>query len=734
MKSTKIVFFVVLVCAVLGCESKLNQSQNLVPTIEAKIDAILADMTLEEKVGQMTQKSDDGDVKSGIRKGAVGSFLNIRDVRRRNEYQKIAIEESRLGIPLIFGFDVIHGHRTIFPVPLAEASSWDLDLMQKTASIAAKEARALGVDWTFSPMVDIARDPRWGRIVEGAGEDPYLGSLICRAKVRGYQGRDLSAPDTIAACLKHFAVYGAAQAGRDYHTTEVPIRTVRDIYLPPFEAGVDEGAVTLMSGFNDLNGVPVTGSKFLLTDVLRNEWGFEGFVVSDWKSVEQMINHGFVEDESQAAVRASSAGVDMEMAGSTYLENLPSLIRAGAFPEEILDTAVRRILRVKFRLGLFERPYVDPTLQETVILSPEHRAAARQAGAESMVLLKNENEILPVSKAAESIALIGPLADNRRGLIGTWALAAQDQDAVTVLEGLKNALGDKCQINYAKGCDTNSDSTDGFAEAVTAAGKSDIVILAVGEDAGLNGEGHSRTTLNLPGVQRQLIQEIQKTGKPVVMVLFAGRPLTIDWELENLPSILLAWHPGVEGGNALADVLLGDYNPAGKITVTFPRNVGQIPLYYNMKNTGRPMKPEDPYTTRYLDCPNTPLLPFGYGLSYTTFAYNNLKIENEVVTIPGIVNVSAEITNTGETAGHEVVQLYIRDLAGSVTRPVKELKGFKRIYLKPGETQTVRFDISTSDLRFYDINMDFNVEPGDFNLWVGPDSANGLEGAFTLKH
>lgn len=720
-----------------GCRSGMKQTTGLDPVIESKIDALLTRMTLEEKIGQMSQRSrrgedGPGDVEDEIRNGRIGSFLNLQDLAERNRFQRIAVQESRLGIPLIFGYDVIHGYRTIFPVPLGEAASWDLDLMEKTAAAAAREARAVGVDWTFAPMIDIARDPRWGRMVEGAGEDPYLGSLIARAKVRGFQGSDLSAPDTIAACLKHFAVYGAAQAGRDYFTTDVSLRTIRDIYLPPFRAGVEEGAATLMSGFNDLNGVPTSGNRFLLTDVLRDEWGFEGFVVSDYRSVKQMITHGFAEDQAQAAELAVTAGVDMEMVSRTYFDDLPSLVRQGVVSEDAVNTAVRRILRIKYQLGLFDHPYVDENLQETVILAPEHRALARQAVRESLVLLKNDNDLLPLSRNLKSIALIGPLADSRRDLIGTWALAARDEDTVTVLEGLKNALGPSCQIHYAKGCETTGVSTEGFAEALEAANQSDLVIMAVGESESQNGEAHSRTRIDLPGPQQQLIREIRRTGKPIVMLLFTGRPLTINWELKNIPAILLAWHPGIEGGNGIADVLLGEYNPAGKITVTFPRSVGQIPIFYNEKNTGRPRRERDRFTSKYIDSPNTPLLPFGCGLSYTTFDYSNLKVETPKVKIPGTVKVSADITNTGRRAGHEVVQLYIRDLVGSVTRPVKELKGFQRIYLNAGETKTVTFEFPTDDLKFYDINMEYNVEPGDFTVWVGPNSAEGLEGSFLL--
>lgn len=730
--------FIVLALIQTGCQPQLKQCKsNLDPAVESKIDILLEKMTLEEKVGQMTQRSKHGEdgpenIEDEVRKGNIGSFLNITQLQQRNELQRIAVEESRLGIPLIFGFDVIHGYRTIFPVPLAEAASWNIDLMEKTAAIAAKEARAVGIDWTFAPMIDIARDPRWGRIVEGAGEDTYLGSLITRAKVRGYQGDDLSDPQTIAACLKHFAAYGASQAGREYHTTEVPERVIRNVYLPPFKAGVEAGAVTLMSGFNDINGIPASGNKYLLTDILRGEWGFDGFVISDWRSVKQLIYHGFAKDESHAAILGSTAGVDMEMVSRTYFENLPGFVREGKIPEDVLDTAVRRILGIKFRLGLFDNPYVDPKLADSVILAPEHRLVARQAVRESIVLLKNENNVLPLDKNVKSIALIGPLADNRIDLIGTWATEAKAEDVVTVLQGLKNAVSDSCKVNYALGCETTGDSTEGFAEAIEAANNSDVIVMAVGESEIHTGEARSRTNLDLPGPQKELLKEINKTGKPIVMVLFAGRPLTINWSLENIPAVLLAWHPGVEGGNGIADVLFGDYNPAGKTTVTFPRSVGQIPIYYNMKNTGRPEEEDDRFTSKYIDAPSTPLLPFGYGLSYTTFQYSNLRIGSSKVSIPGTVKISADITNTGSVAGHEVVQLYTQDIAGSVTRPVKELKGFKRIYLMPGETKTVTFGLSTCDLKFYDINMKYNVEPGNFNVWVGPNSAEGLEGSFEL--
>jgi beta-glucosidase len=722
------VFLVFRPVAAQPHSTKLNE---LDPVIEAKIDALLAKMTLEEKAGQMSQagksgKQLPGSVEGEIKKGQLSSFYDVADVERRNALQKIAVEETRLGIPLMFGFDVIHGLRTVFPVPLAEAASWDLALMEKTAHLAAREARALGIDWTFSPMVDICREPRWGRIVEGTGEDPFLGSLIARAKVRGYQGDDLSSPDTIAACVKHFAAYGAPEGGREYNTAEVSMRTLRDIYLPPFKAAVEAGAATLMSGYDDLDGVPATSSRQLLTDILRTEWGFNGFVVSDWASVEQLVDHGIAKDKSEAGTLALTAGVDMEMVSRVYIENLPRLIREGKFSEAILDTAVRRILRIKFRLGLFDRPYVDPKLQEKVILAPEHRQVARQAARESIVLLKNEGNLLPLAKTVKSIALIGPLADHRKVMLGTWSTGARAEDATTLLEGLKKAVGDSCKINYASGCDTDGGSTNGFAAAIEVANNSDLVLLAVGESEKHNGESHSRASLDLPGRQNDLLKLMKQIGKPMVVVLFAGRPLTINWALENVPSILLAWHPGVEGGNAISDVLFGDYNPAGKITVTFPRAVGQIPAYYNRKNTGRPE------LAKYMDLSIAPLLPFGFGLSYTKFQYGNLQIENPKAAIPGTVRVSADISNRGSVAGHEVVQLYVHDIAASVTRPIKELKGFERIYLKSGETKTVTFNLPTSDLKFFDINLEEKVEPGDFKVWVGPSSAEGLEGQFEL--
>jgi len=738
MKTYNLLVLCILSAALLsGCEAGLKrQAENLDSEIEKQIDEFLRKMTLEEKVGQMTQPGKHGedgpsDIEDEVRKGKVGSFLDITDIKQRNHLQKIAVEQTRLGIPLIFAFDVIHGYRTIFPVPLAEATSWDIELIERTAEIAAKEARAAGIDWTFSPMIDIARDPRWGRIVEGAGEDPYLGSLIARAKVRGYQGNDYSDPERLAACLKHFAAYGAVQAGREYNTTEISERVLRNVYLPPFKAGVKEGAATLMSGFNDLDGIPASGNSYILTDILRGEWGFDGLVVSDWRSVKQLIYHGQAKDEEAAGIIGASAGVDMEMVSRTY-ENLPRLVRQGKFPEEVIDQAVRRILRIKIRAGLFDNPYADEKLGASVMLHPEHLKIAREMVRSSMVLLKNKGNYLPLSKGVKSIALIGPLADNRKDMLGTWAGIGKETDVVTVLEGIEQTVASDCIVHYAKGCDVLGDSKEDFAEAIEAARQSEVVIMAMGESVELNGEGHSRTSLDLPGVQRELIQEIYKTGKPVVVLLFTGRPLTINWVYENIPAILIAWHPGIQAGTGIADVIFGDYNPSGKLTVTFPRNVGQIPIYYNAKNTGRPPDANDRWTSKYIDVPWTPLIPFGYGLSYTVFEYSNLQIAKTKVVLDEPILIKADVTNTGNRAGQEVVQLYIRDLVGSVTRPVKELKGFKKIFLNPGETKTVTFNLSQDNLKFYNRQMNFVVEPGEFKVWVGPNSAEGLESGFEI--
>ncbi|MCA1603456.1 MAG: glycoside hydrolase family 3 C-terminal domain-containing protein, partial [Acidobacteria bacterium] len=594
-----------------------------------------------------------------------------------NELQNVAMEESRLKIPLLFGFDVIHGYRTIFPIPLGEASSWDPAAVERAAAIAAAETRAAGVHWTFAPMVDIARDPRWGRIMEGSGEDPFLGSAMARARVLGFQGRDYSAPDKVLACAKHWVAYGAAEAGRDYNTTDLSEWTLREVYFPPFKAALDAGAGTFMSAFNALNGVPTSANPFTLTKVLRSEWKFDGFVVSDYTAVEELIKHGVAANETEAAHAALNAGVDMEMVSRLYNKHGAQLLKEGRVSSSTIDEAVRRILRIKFRLGLFDHPYADEARERRVIFSPEKRAAAREIAARSMILLKNDNVILPLSKNVRSIGLIGPLADSQKDMIGAWSGDGRAEDAVTLLQGIKSKLGPQAKINYAKGCEITGDKTDGFDEAVRAAKGSDVVILAIGESAEMSGEASSRSSLDLPGRQLDLVKAVQATGKPVVVVLMNGRPLTVNWIAENTPAILETWFAGTEAGNAIADVLFGDVNPGGKLPVTFPRSVGQIPLYYNHMNTGRPPDPNSKWTSKYLDIDWKPLFPFGYGLSYTQFALSNLQLSAPGIRPDGNLTVSVDVQNTGRRTGDEVVQLYIRDVAASRTRPVKELKGFE---------------------------------------------------------
>ncbi len=677
-------------------------------------------MTLEEKFGQLQQLDGGGNENSRpehrdlVRKGLLGSTLNVRGAQRTNELQRIAVEESRLKIPLVFGFDVIHGYRTILPVPLAEASSWDPAAAEKSAAIAAAEARSAGVHWTFAPMVDIARDARWGRIVEGSGEDPYLGAAMARARVRGFQGHDYSASDKVLACAKHWVAYGAAEAGRDYNMTDMSERTLREIYFPPFKAAVNEGVGTLMSAFNNLNGVPASANPFTLTQVLRGEWKFDGFVVSDYTAVQ-------------------NAGVDMEMVSRNFNKFGPDLLRSGQLSQATIDEAVRRILRIKFRLGLFEHPYVDEARERSVILSPANVAAARELAARSMVLLKNEHETLPLSKDVRSIALIGPLADNQQDLIGPWSGDGHANDAVTLLAGIKARLPSSTKINYAKGCDIDSSSTDGFDEAVRAAQDSEVIIIAVGESAAMSGEASSRSSLDLPGRQLDLIKALHATGKPIVVVLMNGRPLTINWIAENTPAILETWFAGTQAGNAIADVLFGDVNPGGKLPVTFPRSVGQEPLYYNHMNTGRPPDANSKWTSKYLDVPWTPLFPFGYGLSYTQFRLSNLQMSATRVRPDGRLTVSVEVENTGKRVGDEVVQLYIRDVAASVTRPIKELKGFQRITLRPGEKRRVEFALTAENLGFYNRAMHFVVEPGEFKVMVGISSADEHELAASVE-
>jgi beta-glucosidase len=627
---------------------------------------------------------------------------------------------------------VIHCYRTIFPAPLGEAGSWDPSVAEKSASIAAAEARAAGVHWTFAPMLDIARDARWGRIIEGAGEDPYLGSAFARARVRGFQGRDYSASDKVLACAKHWVAYGAAEAGRDYNTTDMSEGTLRQVYFPPFKAAVDEGVGTFMSAFNDLNGVPASANPFTLTKVLRGEWKFDGFVVSDYTSVQELMQHGLAANEADAAQLALNAGVDMEMVSRLYNQHGAELLRSGQLSQAKIDEAVRRILRIKFRLGLFDHPYADESRERSVILSTANLAAARELAARSMVLLKNERETLPLSKNVKSIALIGPLADDQLDMLGSWNGDGQAADAVTLLAGIK-AKVPAAKINYAKGCDVDGDSTAGFDEAVRKARESDVVIAAVGESAAMSGEASSRANLDLPGRQLDLLKALRATGKPVVVVLMNGRPLTINWLAENSPAILETWFAGTQAGNAIADVLFGDVNPGGKLPVTFPRTVGQEPLYYNHLNTGRPPDANNKYTSKYLDVSWTPLYPFGYGLSYTQFRLQNLQLSAKSIRPDGRVTVSVEVENVGQRVGDEVVQLYIRDVAASVTRPVRELKGFQRVTLRPGEKRRLEFTLTPGLLGFYNRDLRFVVEPGEFKVMVGTSSADEHELTTSLQ-
>lgn len=707
--------------------------------LESKLASLLSIMTVEEKFGQLQQLDGlaDGSYRPEhldlIRKGLLSSTLNVRGARRTNELQRIAVEESRLRIPVLFAFDVIHGYRTIFPIPLAEACSWDPKIVERAASIAAAEASAAGVRWTFAPMVDIARDPRWGRIAEGAGEDPYLGSVMARARVHGFQGDDYSVPDKVLACAKHWAAYGAAEGGRDYNTTDVSERRLREIYFPPFKAALDAGVGTFMSAFNDLNGIPTSANPFTLIQVLRSEWKFGGFVVSDYESVKELMRHGVAEDGAKAAQLALNAGVDMEMVSRLYNEYGAKLIRERKVTEARLNEAVRRILRIKFLLGLFEHPYTDEA-RESILLSRDHLAAARLVAARSLVLLRNEGDLLPLSKSARSIAVIGPLADSSSIPLGSWIGDGRSEDVVSVLTGIKAAVSPATRILYAKGCEVEGDSTEGIEEAVRIARESEIALLVVGEAAEMSGEAASRSTLDLPGRQLDLVRAVHATGKPIIVVLMNGRPLTINWIAEQVPAILETWFAGTQAGHAIADVLFGDVNPGGKLAVTFPRAVGQIPIYYNHKNTGRPFVPAQKYTSRYLDLPVTPLYPFGYGLSYTRFTLTNLQLSSRTISQDGTITVSVELNNVGNREGDEVVQLYLHDLVASVTRPVRELKGFERVTLGPGEKCRIEFLLTSKHLGFYDREMRFIVEPGTFKVTVGTNSMEGLETTFEVMN
>jgi beta-glucosidase len=736
----KLFLFLLIISGTIKIHSQVIPEEYL----SSRIDSVLSLMTLDEKIGQLNQLSYgsgwgptvkveiSSQYNEMIKLGQTGSFLNASGAELTYELQKIAVNESRLKIPLLFGLDVIHGFRATFPVPIAEASTWEPEMVEMSAHYQSLEAASAGIHWTFSPMVDIARDPRWGRIVEGSGEDTYLGSLMSAARVRGYQG-DFS-DDNIIACAKHFAAYGGAEGGRDYNTVDISERTLRDIYLPPFKSALDAGAETFMASFNEISGIPSSGNKFLLTDILRNEWGFKGFVVSDWNSIGEMINHSYSNDLKDAAMISINSGMDMDMESRAFLNHLKELIEENKVSEATIDEAVRRILRIKFLLGLFDDPYkyCSKEREENNIMSEEVQDAALEVAKRSIVLLKNESSLLPLNNGYKKIAVIGPLADSKKDPLGAWAAFGNSEDVVTVVEGIKKHVPGNSEVLYAEGCEIDSESTEGFKDAVKTANESDVVILCIGEGANMTGEAYSRSRLDLPGVQQQLAEEISKTGKPVIVVLMNGRPLSIGWIDENIPAIVEAWFLGIKSGDAIAEVLFGKYNPSGKLPVSFPRSVGQIPVYYNHKNTGRPGKDGVHYTANYFDISLSPLYPFGYGLSYTNFKIFDLQLNKSEISNKDDLTVTVKVKNIGNYDGEEVVQLYVQDLVGSVTRPVKELKRFEKIFLKKGEEKEVSFTISEKDLRFTGIEMKSISEPGDFKVYVGSNSRDVIEGIFKL--
>jgi beta-glucosidase len=707
-------------------------------SVDQKVDSVLRLMTLREKIGQMNQYNDDWmatgpvtidkDKANQIRNGEVGSLLNCMGTARTKSWQMIAMQ-SRLKIPLLFGQDVIHGYKTTFPIPLAEASSWDLDAIQLSARVSATEASASGINWTFAPMVDIARDPRWGRVMEGAGEDPYLGSKIAYARVKGFQGNKLGDINSVMACAKHFAAYGAAIGGRDYNSVDMSDRLLWEVYLPPFKAALDAGAATFMNSFNDLNGVPATGNKYLQRDILKGKWGFKGFVVSDWGSIGEMINHGTVKNGYEAALSAITAGCDMDMESRSYKNNLAQLVKDKKVPIALIDDAVRRILRKKFELGLFDDPYkfCNAQREQKELNNPEHTKAARQMADRSIVLLKNENHLLPLSKNIKTIAFIGPLVKPLKQNKGFWDVEVPGVDSnfiVSQWEGLKNKVGANTKLLYAKGCEIEGDNKDGFAEAVSTAKQADVVILSIGERRDMTGEAKSRSNINIPGVQEDLLKELLATGKPVVVLINAGRPLVFNYTADNATAILYTWWLGSEAGDAIADILFGDYNPSAKLPITFPRSVGQIPIYYSHFNTGRPATSDEDrnYRSSYTDLSIYPKYAFGYGLSYTTFQYSNLQLSKKKMKSNERIEASVTITNTGKYDGEEIVQLYLRDKVGSIARPVKDLKDFRKIQLKAGESKTIKFIIDKEKLSFYNQQLKWVAEPGEFDLMIGASS------------
>jgi beta-glucosidase len=716
-------------------------------SIAHKVDSVLHLMTLEEKIGQMNQYNGDwdatgpitkdGDKQNQIRKGMLGSMLNVTGVQHTRQLQEMAMQ-SRLKIPLLFGQDIIHGYRSIFPIPLGEAASWDLPAIQRSARIAATEAAAAGVHWTFAPMVDIARDPRWGRVMEGAGEDPWLGSQIARARVAGFQGKRLGDTDAIMACAKHFAAYGAAIGGRDYNSVDMSLRTLWEVYLPPFKAALDAGAATFMNSFNDLNGTPATGNAYLQRDVLKGKWRFKGFTVSDWGSVGEMIPHGFAADNYEAAWKAVTAGCDMDMESRSYIGNLAKLVHDGKVSITLIDDAVRRILTKKFELGLFDDPFrfCNDQREARQWDNADNLAAEQDMAEKSIVLLKNDNQLLPLSKSIGTIALIGPLIRSVRANLGFWSYYWPDDSnrIISPWDGIARKVSGTTKLLYAKGCGIEDTSTAGFAEAVAVAAGADVVIMDVGEAPDMSGEAKSRSNLHLPGVQEDLIRAVRATGKPVVVMISAGRPLIFNWTADHVPAILYTWWLGTRAGNAMADVLFGDYNPSGKLPISFPRAEGGIPVYYDHFSTGRPAKNDSDinYVSAYIDLLNGPRFPFGYGLSYTGFSYSDITLSTPAFRPNGKLTATVTITNTGKYDGRETVQLYIRDLVGSVVRPVKELKGFQQVFLKAGESRKINFTIGADDLRFYNDKLDYIYEPGEFKLFIGGNSTDVKEAKFTL--
>jgi beta-glucosidase len=757
MKKLNVSLFVFTIICSFAANAQSNKMNDFINNLMKK-------MTLEEKIGQLNLVTPGGavtgavvskDVDDKIRKGQVGGLFGITGPDKIRRAQEIAVNNSRLHIPLLFGLDVIHGHRTIFPIPLGLSSSWDTAMIKKTARIAANEATADGLNWVYSPMVDIARDPRWGRIAEGSGEDAFLGSQIAKVMVEGYQENDLSKDTTVMACVKHFALYGAAEAGRDYNTVDMSKVKMYNEYLPPYKAAVDAGVASIMTSFNTINGLPATGNKWLLTDLLRKQWGFKGLVVTDYTSISEMVNHGMGDDKKVAEL-ALNAGVDMDMVSEDILKYAAQLLKEGKVSAKTIDDACRRILEAKYKLGLFDDPYryCNDQRAKTELMSDGNLQAAREIAARSLVLLKNDNKVLPLKKSG-TIALIGPLADSKRNMLGTWSVSGDPEKSITIMQGIKNVAGNDVNILYAKGANISDDSEfikrvnvfgeeitvdkkspqEMIDEAVATANKADVVVAVLGEAADMTGESSSMTHIGLQESQENLLKALVKTGKPIVLVLMNGRPMTLTWEDAHVPAILDTWFGGTEAGNAVADVLFGNYNPSGKLTVTFPRNVGQIPIYYNHLNTGRPFHPGDSpkFKSDYLDASNDPLYPFGYGLSYSTFSYSDISLSRKSLNPNSKITATVTVTNTGTVAGKETVQLYIRDMVGSIARPVKELKGFQQITLAPGESKKVSFPISVNDLKFYNSDLKYVYEPGAFKVFIGTNSRDVKEADFTLQ-